>query len=696
MKDNKIKSEEKLAHRVLKSLSIRVSLIVLVSSVISYLHLYHTIEEGTINTLEEYISEKTQRESFVFEQAHKNHDHLKSLISNFLAQDEQQAAKAKEFSTHFEKKEDQTYRNKKDYDGTSMAGLFLPPDYPLNKRKRSLIVYLKELAETLGPAYRSNFQDTYFTTPENAMIIYWPEVPNWTVEMKPDFNMTKEEYVWIADREHNPERKTVWTGLFYDKVGKVWMTSAETPIYYKNKHILTIGHDLMLSELLLRAQKETLPGAYNVIFRKDGRLILHPNKIAELKKTGGYYDIHKSDNSFLKGIVSSILQSPQGNNVIEHSTGNDLLAFGKIEGPDWFFVTVYPKSLITSTALKGILFVIVLAFLSLVIEVFMLWIVIRKEISEPIEELFAATIKMTEGNLQAAIDVKRKDELGVFAKTFNSMSEAIVKRDQKLQEYAHSLERKVAERTLELDKQRAQAIETAKLASLGEMAGGIAHEINNPLTVIAGSMTLIEKHISKDPVDVEKIENLSQKVTETVTRIESIINGLKTYARTGHQDDFKYEPLDAIIKETLALCEHKLKMSNIKLTYQPNEEISLECQRVQLSQVLINLISNSADEISKQKTKKWITISIEEDHDLVRIRVEDSGHGISLDVQEKMFQPFFTTKDVGQGTGIGLSISSGIVKSHNGRLYVDNDSKNTCLVIELPKQQKMAQQASSS
>jgi two-component system NtrC family sensor kinase len=687
MKKKSIKSQEKLAHRVLQSMAIRVTLIVLLSSLISYFHLYTTIEEGMINTLQEYVVERTERESFVFNQAKKNHDYLKSLIDSFILKDQLKPSNSKRFQQYFEQKPDGTYRNKKGYDGTKMAGLFLPPHYDLTDQKRSLIIYLKDLAETLGPAYRSNFQDTYFTTPENAMVIFWPEVPNWTMEMKPDFKITTEEYVWIASKKHNPKRQMVWTGLFYDQVAKVWMTSAETPIYKKDQHLLTIGHDVMLSELLERTQKETLPGAYNVIFRKDGRLIIHPNKIQELKDQNGYYDINKSKNIFLKDLVHSILNAPKETSVVQHRDKKNLLAFGKIKGQEWYFVTVYPKSLITATALKGIFFVIILAFISLIIEVFMLWVVIKKEISEPIEELFEATVKMTKGDFHTTINLNRNDELGVFATTFNSMSEAILERDRKLQEYAQSLEKKVRERTLELDKQRAIAIETAKMASLGEMAGGIAHEINNPLTVISGSVSLIVRYINKESIDFTRIDKLAEKITFTIKRIENIINGLRTFARTGEQDQFQEESLYSIIEETIALCEHKIKMHSIDLQNLINKEndVTIKCQKVQISQVILNLISNAADEISVKNRQGWIKISFETQADTIQIRVQDSGSGIAADVQQKMFQPFFTTKDVGVGTGIGLSISSGIMKTHDGRIFVDNETTNTCLVMELPK-----------
>ena len=127
-------------------------------------------------------------------------------------------------------------------------------------------------------------------------------------------------------------------------------------------------------------------------------------------------------------------------------------------------------------------------------------------------------------------------------------------------------------------------------------------------------------------------------------------------------------------------------MSNISLSFEEEEELFIKCQKVQISQVFLNLISNSVDEI-KDKEGSWIKVKLKNLDNKIQIRVEDSGSGIPIEIQNKMFLPFFTTKDVGSGTGIGLSISTGIVNSHNGKLYVDNEVKNTCIVLELPKEQ---------
>lgn len=681
---NQIHIVQSLATRILRSLSVRVTIIVLISSVFSYLHLFSNLKESTIHTLEKYVDERTQRETFVFEQAEKSHAFLKTKIEKFLESDELQHSQNK-FDLFVERKEDGTFRNKLPYDGKTMAGVFIPPHYRFTKEKKNLVTYLKDLAEKYGPVFRSNFQDTYFTTPENVMVIYWPEVPNWTMEMDASFDMTKEEYVWIADEKNNPERKMVWTGLFYDKVGQVWMTSAETPVYKNDQHLLTIGHDIMLKELLERASHVSLPGAYNVIFREDGRLILHPNKVKELKDRSGYFDINKDGDRFLKGLKDSILGAGDGLSVVEHSDGNDLLAFGKIEGPGWYFVVVYPKSLITSSALDGILFVILLAIISLLLEVTMIWLVLKKEVSQPIQELYSAAKKITSGDFKTKVKVTRSDELGAFADAFNTMTETIRQRDKELHDHAESLEHKVQKRTDELDEQRAVAIESSKMASLGEMAGGIAHEINNPLTIISLAMCNISRTVENGKLDKEVILSSCKTIEQTVHRINKIITGLRTISRGDASSEPKYEKVQDIIDDVTGLCFEKMKMNGVELKIEASETLlssMFRCLRVQLSQVLLNLLNNSYDAIKEQE-EKWIVIKIEKTSKHMVFSIIDSGKGIDLALEEKIFQPFFTTKPIGKGTGLGLSLSRSLIEQQNGKMYIDHKNLNTCFVIEL-------------
>jgi C4-dicarboxylate-specific signal transduction histidine kinase len=227
--------------------------------------------------------------------------------------------------------------------------------------------------------------------------------------------------------------------------------------------------------------------------------------------------------------------------------------------------------------------------------------------------------------------------------------------------------------------------ESAKLATLGEMAGGIAHEINNPLAILNGSADILNRLAQAAPVDTDKITKQVDMIRRTIQRISKIVAGLRVFVRDGTNDPFEKISARELIDETLALCQSKLRNHGIRIEIPViRDDLLFEGQRVQISQVLLNLINNAADAIQKQD-RPWIRIDVEDLAFVLKIKVIDSGTGIAPEVASKIMQPFFTTKEVGKGTGLGLSISQSIIKGHQGQLTLDTTAPNTTFVIEIPR-----------
>jgi C4-dicarboxylate-specific signal transduction histidine kinase len=245
-----------------------------------------------------------------------------------------------------------------------------------------------------------------------------------------------------------------------------------------------------------------------------------------------------------------------------------------------------------------------------------------------------------------------------------------------------------------LKEQQALMVAHSKMSALGEMAGGIAHEINNPLTIVQFRAAQIERSVLKLEDCPEALETESQKllqntrsVKDMVERIAKIIRSLRSFTRNGSQDPFSLVEVQTIFDDVLPLCEKKLRSLGIFLDCRlPAESPLLECRPVELSQVLLNLINNATDAV-ESLNEKWIRIECQDLGDDLVLTVTDSGAGISREIENRIFDPFFKTKLAGQGTGLGLSISIGIVRAHGGSLTLDKKSANTCFVIRLPKLQ---------
>ena len=235
----------------------------------------------------------------------------------------------------------------------------------------------------------------------------------------------------------------------------------------------------------------------------------------------------------------------------------------------------------------------------------------------------------------------------------------------------------------ELEKHQLKALEAARMAHIGEMAAGIAHEINNPLTIIKGRIHSMKSLLQSD-CDQSTIANNLVKIESTVDRIAAIIRGLRTFSRDGGHDEMRLITVEHLINETFDYCKSRLKNDGVELKVDiENPSLQFPCRSVQLSQVLLNMIQNSRDAIISQNDP-WIAIKAWSNKKSLCISITDSGSGVPDQIREKLFDPFFTTKEVGKGTGLGLSLSKSIIESHNGSLSLDTKSPNTKFIISLP------------
>lgn len=231
--------------------------------------------------------------------------------------------------------------------------------------------------------------------------------------------------------------------------------------------------------------------------------------------------------------------------------------------------------------------------------------------------------------------------------------------------------------------QEAKIASSARLSSLGEMAGAIAHEINNPLAIIQAKADSLKRRMAANPNDLAVIREGLDKIEETCGRIVKIIKGLNTFSRSSENDPFNPVAVEEILGDALSLISQKLALNSVQIRINTEKGVSVMGRASQLGQVFMNLLNNAYDAVEKQ-TDKWIKVDIKTVGDKAVIRITDSGPGIPPAVSAKLFQPFFTTKDIGKGTGLGLSISKGIIEEHKGTLALDVENPHTSFVIELP------------
>lgn len=242
----------------------------------------------------------------------------------------------------------------------------------------------------------------------------------------------------------------------------------------------------------------------------------------------------------------------------------------------------------------------------------------------------------------------------------------------------------------QVDVARQQLIYSTKMAALGEMAGGVAHEINNPLTVINVYLASMQKRLKSLNFEDTKTFDTIERIDATSKRIARIVSGLRMFSRSGENDPFRNENLRSILEETLTLTLDRLRSAQIEFKMNCPDDVIILCSAVQISQVIVNLVNNAIDAVEiiepGMAPKRWIHLDVFKipQKKMIQVSVTDSGLGISPEIAGKVLQPFFTTKEVGKGTGLGLSISKGIIERHGGELSYNISNSNTQFIFTIP------------
>ena len=236
-----------------------------------------------------------------------------------------------------------------------------------------------------------------------------------------------------------------------------------------------------------------------------------------------------------------------------------------------------------------------------------------------------------------------------------------------------------------ITQQQDELMRFGRFSALGEIAAGIAHEINTPLNVVTTKTDFLRKLADAGRLEKDKVGSIAKDIDQMAKNISSIVIGLKSLA-TSESDRFERTNINQLIRDTLKVCDFRLHRFGVdlKLTL-PDEDIFAECYPIQLSQILINLINNSIDAIST-RLERWISVELVDNDSTLTLYVVDCGNGIAPELAEKIMTPFFTTKKEENGTGIGLSLSRTIARRHGGDLALDLSHKNTTFKLELPKQ----------
>jgi len=305
-------------------------------------------------------------------------------------------------------------------------------------------------------------------------------------------------------------------------------------------------------------------------------------------------------------------------------------------------------------------------------------------VHRPVRTLLDGTRKVGLLDLEYRIPEQRDDELGNLAAAFNEMTERLARAQEEIRDFAEHLEQKVTVKTAELEKAQVQMLRSEKMAAIGQMAAGVAHEINNPLTGVITFAHLLKKTIPEEGRQREDLDTIIHEAE----RCSRIVRGLLDFAR-GTEIVRRNLNVNEVLDRTLALMKYQPSFVNVEIDRHYDADLpEIEADQDQVQQVFVNLVANAAEAMGGEGRLRLSTRAVDDvnEHGAgIRVEVMDTGPGIAEENLARIFDPFFSTKETGEGTGLGLSVTYRIVENHGGRIVVSSKvGAGTRFAVYLP------------
>ncbi len=455
---------------------------------------------------------------------------------------------------------------------------------------------------------------------------------------------------------------------------KHWVIPFVAPVHDQGKIMGILYFDLNLEYFSDKLKWNLSPGNHAFLLERSGKILAQT--IIAIGETAGLPNISYLDQSPLfHEILETILNGDNGTKRFTTTKGRDyLVSYHSVPTSLWsvMVITPYYESLGDILPVDQFLLIFVITFILIIIFTFYM----GKKFSEPVKDVVTGTQIIASGDFTYRIKTNLHDELGELAMSFNKMAEYLQKTYQDLKSTS------------------AQLTQSAKLAAVGELAAGVAHELNQPLMVIRGHA----QELLDEGTVPEKITQDLKLIEKQTGRMMRIIDHLRAFAR---QSSGAFEPVDLndVINDSFTLITQQLKNNNIEIIKELDDSIPrIWGDPNKLEQVFLNLMTNAKDAM-EEMVNGTLTVKSQPVFDKksnqngkatgALILFSDTGVGIGNDILDKIFDPFFTTKEVGKGTGLGLSISYSILKDHGGSIVAEsNEGGGTRFRLEFPAERR--------
>lgn len=650
-----------LARRLLLIVAVLSFAVTGVATAVAFVFVQKSATDTQMRHLAEYVGERVKTEDRLFSDLVKVHDAAGQALTRRL--ESRSASEAgSEFAELFPDFGDGTRRTaSRLYDGVRQdsgyvygIGGFLPDAKTLRPADKALFASALEVVASTGETEIHHYDNFYFFTPETRMVMFGPKRADrllyYRRDALPTLDIRGEEMTQISLPAANPGRGMKCTKLrrlISDPTGRGLTAGCMTPYYFRNQFMGIWGTTLSLDSYLLRAVGESLPGGTNMIVTDAGELIAAPGlarkgvvEIARLRELEAQTKV--------ADVIRQIKASGRDIGAIRSAKGDQVIAFGRLKEPNWWFLMTFPSSDVVLLSIKTASWVLLFGVLGVVIQVLLLYRVISREVAWPLGVL--AQSQRTRDPGEALVVEGRHDEIGALARTLRQQQEGN-------EELLRSLEDRVAERTAELE--RANQAKSLFLANM-------SHELRTPLNgVIAIGDRLAEE------VEPAVRRDLAALVTSSGRLLEQVLSDILDVSKI-EAGQFQLTPapfdLERLVAGMAELHAAAARAKGLTLTW------SVEPEAVgvylgdagRISQILSNLLANAV----KFTARGTISLTVTRPEEDLLFAVADTGIGFDDKVRERLFRRFVQadqsiTRQFG-GTGLGLSISTALAEMMGG------------------------------
>jgi signal transduction histidine kinase len=675
-----------VSRRILIHVALGAAFVLAVATAVTYALVYDALTKRDLQHLDTYVRDRQEREEARFLQVQTNLALVRAQFLKRLEIPMSQEHLEERFNYWYRRYADGAWRSREQFgDARKTSSMWADRDWPATPEMRRQTLIAQELCDEMLAGWVDVFPSFYFQFPKPGLVNVGVDVllADWSWKMPAHFDTAGLEWIALALPEGVPPDRFSWTGLQQDDVISEPLICVYLPVVKGGVFLASVGHNMAASRLIDAAVRSEIPGALHYIFRTDGRLIAHPTKRADILVSKGLLTAQACGDSVLASLYRIAGARSERRFSGFDQASDTYYSVARLAGPEWFYVTAMSRARLQQQAFASAQWVLWSGLFSLALVLGFIAAVVRTQVARPLAELTRATEAMSAGTAGVPVPKVRADELGALAKSFGVMVEKVAAREGELRQLNLDLEKRVADRTEDLN----QALDRER--ELGEMKSNfvslVSHEFRTPLGVIMSAADVLDRYFERLPA--EKRARHLEMIQRSTKNLAALIEEVLLLSRV-EEGRMKFAPVALDLEKFCrTLCDELRSATGGTCPIRFHAATPLDgavSDEGVLRHIVSNLLSNAC---KYSEPGSPVDFTIERRNGEAQLVIRDHGIGIPAEDQARLFTSFTRGRNVGTrpGTGLGLVIVQRCVQLHGGTIAIASaPGEGTTVTVTLP------------